>query len=336
MSSTNIFYQLVVVASKASHEEERQSSHLVCLCTCLIAEPTTPPPWNFLSYVGPSYSYSRSVCWNSIYKITANGVGINSIVLFISLHYSAISMDANKVILLIGSWQDVETVKSSTAYQQAMSQVCSKKHVLYACLSEEDTIHHMLDPFFEVIEDKILLRTYLTEYSIMSLPTVLVFPKADSKAIVHSAPINAIATAEATTTETVKYPSGLVKDGEDDIDNAENDLFNRAMDAYEAFNIPLSATLFENVLYVNPKRQSAYFNMAVIMHMCNYPTLALNYTEQLLLLNPDDATAKSFLWSLASSPEGKVAGISVYQRLTASSSDPQSKHRLAQLTGKRL
>ena len=31
---------------------------------------------------------------------------------------------------------------------------------------------------------------------------------------------------------------------------------------------------------LDPKHGSAYFNMAGILHMCEYPTLAMHYIEQ--------------------------------------------------------
>ena len=65
--------------------------------------------------------------------------------------------------------------------------------------------------------------------------------------------------------------------------------------------------------------------------MLDLPTLSVHFIERLLLLTPDDMTAHSFLWALASSPDAKAAGIDAYRRLSVT--DVRSSHKLAALTG---
>ena len=109
-------------------------------------------------------------------------------------------------------------------------------------------------------------------------------------------------------------------------------LFTRAMEAYDRFDLTTAATLFWNASRKDPQHKSAFFNLAGIFHMVEYPTLAVHYVECVLCLDPDDMIAHSFLWALTQSKEASAVGVAAYRRL-ARAGDCLAASKLAALTG---
>ena len=109
-------------------------------------------------------------------------------------------------------------------------------------------------------------------------------------------------------------------------------LFTHAMEAYDRFDLTTAATNFWNAFRKDPQHKSAFFNLAGILHMVEYPTLAVHYVECVLCLDPDDMIAHSFLWALTQSKEASAVGVEAYRRL-AHAGDCLAASKLAALTG---
>ena len=136
-----------------------------------------------------------------------------------------------------------------------------------------------------------------------------------------------ITTKDTSTKQIVLSTSSLAMPDED-----APTLFAHAMEAYERFDLTAAATNLWNASRKDPQHKSAFFNLAGILHMVEYPTLAVHYVECVLCLDPTDMIAHSFLWALTQSKEASAVGVAAYRRL-ASAGDCLAASKLAALTG---
>lgn len=81
-------------------------------------------------------------------------------------------------------------------------------------------------------------------------------------------------------------------------DQKATDVFATAVEAYDNFDFNTAATHFYTAILIDPFYKSALFNFAGLLHMVGFPTLAIHFIEQFLLLEKDDMIAHSFLWAL--------------------------------------
>jgi predicted TPR repeat methyltransferase len=95
------------------------------------------------------------------------------------------------------------------------------------------------------------------------------------------------------------------------------------------FDLPFR---FENALFLQPDNKQALFNLASIMHMVALPTLAVGYILRLLLIDPEDNVAHSFLWALNRTGECNGCTLKAYEQLAARG-DLRAITKLAALTG---
>jgi predicted TPR repeat methyltransferase len=95
------------------------------------------------------------------------------------------------------------------------------------------------------------------------------------------------------------------------------------------FDLPFR---FEEALFLQPDNKQALFNLASIMHMVALPTLAVGYILRLLLIDPEDNVAHSFLWALNRTGECNGCTLKAYEQLAARG-DLRAITKLAALTG---
>jgi predicted TPR repeat methyltransferase len=95
------------------------------------------------------------------------------------------------------------------------------------------------------------------------------------------------------------------------------------------FDLPFR---FEKALFLQPDNKQALFNLASIMHMVALPTLAVGYILRLLLIDPEDNVAHSFLWALNRTGECNGCTLKAYEQLAARG-DLRAITKLAALTG---
>jgi predicted TPR repeat methyltransferase len=95
------------------------------------------------------------------------------------------------------------------------------------------------------------------------------------------------------------------------------------------FDLPFR---FEEALFLQPDNKQALFNLASIMHMVALPTLAVGYILRLLLIDPEDNVAHSFLWALNRTGECNGCTLKAYEQLAARR-DLRAITKLAALTG---
>lgn len=81
-------------------------------------------------------------------------------------------------------------------------------------------------------------------------------------------------------------------------DQKATDVFAAAVEAYDNFDFNTAATHFYTAILIDPSYKSALFNFAGLLHMVGFPTLAIHFIEEFLLLEKDDMIAHSFLWAL--------------------------------------
>lgn len=144
------------------------------------------------------------------------------------------------------------------------------------------------------------------------------------------------------TTRQVELLSGADQSEGEDEDEGEDspgkaspeDLCLQALALYEECDFTGAAALYCEALEQEPGNASARFNAASLCHMLDLPSLAVHHTTELLLRNPGDATAHSFLWALAQTdaPRLRPLVVSAYRRLVASG-DVSAAHKLSVLTG---
>ena len=91
-------------------------------------------------------------------------------------------------------------------------------------------------------------------------------------------------------------------------DRKATDVFATAVEAYDNFEFESAATAFYTAILIDPSYKSALFNFAGLLHMVGYPTLAVHFMEQFLLLEKDDMIAHSFLWALTQLKETSSIG----------------------------
>ena len=89
---------------------------------------------------------------------------------------------------------------------------------------------------------------------------------------------------------------------------------------------------FEEVTLVDPFNKQALFNLASIMHMIDLPTLAVGYVTRLLVIDPEDSTAHSFLWALNRTGQCVQSTLNAYTHLSALG-DIRAITKLAVITG---
>ena len=95
-------------------------------------------------------------------------------------------------------------------------------------------------------------------------------------------------------------------------DRKATDVFATAVEAYDNFDFEGAATAFYTAILIDPTYKSALFNFAGLLHMVGYPTLAVHFIEQFLLLEKDDMIAHSFLWALTQLKETSSIGDQLY------------------------
>jgi predicted TPR repeat methyltransferase len=95
------------------------------------------------------------------------------------------------------------------------------------------------------------------------------------------------------------------------------------------FDLPFR---FDETLFLQPDNKQALFNLASIMHMVALPTLAVGYILRLLLIDPEDNVAHSFLWALNRTGECNGCTLKAYEQLAARG-DLRAITKLAALTG---
>lgn len=93
--------------------------------------------------------------------------------------------------------------------------------------------------------------------------------------------------------------------------------FASSMEMYNSFHLLKALNGFSLILERNPQHVGALFNSACILHMIGYPTLAIKFLSNVLLLDQNDTIAHSFLWALATSADGRCqqSGIKCYREL---------------------
>ena len=91
-------------------------------------------------------------------------------------------------------------------------------------------------------------------------------------------------------------------------DRKATDVFAAAVEAYDNFDFNAAATNFYTAILIDPLYKSALFNFAGLLHMVGFPTLAIHFIEQFLLLEKDDMIAHSFLWALSQVKETAIIG----------------------------
>lgn len=80
--------------------------------------------------------------------------------------------------------------------------------------------------------------------------------------------------------------------------------FTKSLELYNNFDMIGALRSFSYLLLDEPNHSGALFNIACILHMIGYPTLAIPYLQNVLLQDPTDSIAHSFLWALASNSDG--------------------------------
>lgn len=84
--------------------------------------------------------------------------------------------------------------------------------------------------------------------------------------------------------------------------------FLEGVEHYNAFEFEAAAAKFFMAISMDPLYKSALFNFSGLLHMVGYPTLAVHFIEQVLLLDKEDMIAHSFLWAVTQIAEVRSVG----------------------------
>jgi predicted TPR repeat methyltransferase len=236
---------------------------------------------------------------------------------------SQISQDC---LIIVAAWQPISSSLASinTTRKSATNQLRNERLIIASIAGEEHEFKSITDSINELLPstvianattDKEEVALILSQYSVIQLPC-LIFIDTSDKIVKKEFPKR-----EASTDST-----------DNEIEYKARSAFSNAVESYDRFDFPAAAEGFHRALDIDPSYKSALFNLAGLLHMVGYPTLAVNYIQELLLLDPEDMTSHSFLWALTQSPEASRAGIDAYRRL-ADAGDIKASAKLAALTG---
>eukprot|EP01041_Mallomonas_annulata_P000353 gene353-635_t len=222
--------------------------------------------------------------------------------------------------LLVPSWIDEEQV-----LQIIDNNTIIVDEFAFVSLCEETCNYkHRLSNNVRVLYDASAIRQMITLAKVAVLPAIIRRNKNDQIVAVDTIPYQSKTIAEQT-----PPPSTLTE-------LATGELLAAAMTAYDAFDLPTAAACFYKITSQDATHKAAHFNMACVLHMCDLPTLAISYAEQVLVLDSSDMTCHSFLWALARNNNNlacKDIAVQSYRRILASTGDVRSAHKLTTLTG---
>ena len=190
--------------------------------------------------------------------------------------------------------------------------------VALQCTEEDRFSQEILtyDSTFEILYDKALVQSLLLNHEIVDVPCAVVTPLPDlslgeinsrenandtkiiqlqNKPILSLFDSAIVQTPDAVNSEQLRQPHSQFTDG---------------LREYDLFHFSSACKIFSQILLENAGSvNSALFNLAGLMHMLGYPTLAVHYAALLLARTPDDMIAHTFLWNLTSAAaEGAMLG----------------------------
>jgi predicted TPR repeat methyltransferase len=97
----------------------------------------------------------------------------------------------------------------------------------------------------------------------------------------------------------VQNDSKLVQSEPTNDEDEKHALFPAAIEAYENFEFSKACYLFSQIVTESgPSVNGAMFNLAGILHMVGYPSLAVYHVSRLLRRSPDDMISHTFLWNI--------------------------------------